>query len=138
MPFYSEDTYHDVQCLDVVVPQNTASVDFVDITGASLTTKELGQPAIYMVHFSVLIFSSLNNTNAAFDFLVDDVSIIGMGRSIFLKAKDGDIGYTFFGCAPGLSSDSVLKVQWKTNQGTLTLSEFGILINGIPESRVII
>lgn len=136
MPIYQETTFHDRQCVIDEDTVNTTSNVLEDIPGATLTTNDLSVPGVYLIWFSVLVFSSQNNTNASFSLLVD-ASASGMDRSIFLKVKDQDIGYTFLGCVEA-ESGSVLQFQWATSQGTLTLSEYNIIIDGVSKSRIIV
>jgi len=135
MPLFQETTFHDRQCVVEESSHNTSSTIFVDLTGATLTTKDLGSTGTYVLFFSVLLSSSLNNTTATFQ-LLSGGSPIGGERAIFLRVKDLDIGYTLMSCID-LEKDSVLQVQWKTDLGTITLPEYNIVLDGIPKYRVV-
>ena len=137
MPFHQESTFHDRQSMFNEDAESTSSTDFIDLPGAELTTKNLSIDGNYTLAMSLLISSSLNNTIAAFRLLVDGVPVGPNETIITLKVKDLDIGYTLHGIATSIPSGTILKVQYKTNVGTLTVTEFNILIDGIPQSRVV-
>ena len=137
MPVYQEATFHDRQSMESVIPQSTLSTTFVDITGATITTKDLSQDGTYQVLTPVLVSASLNNTLASFRITVDG-NQVGDISTIALKVKDLDIGYTFTGTLPGISSGQELQIQFSTDKGVLTLQEFSFSVDGIPTSRVII
>ena len=138
MPFHQEATFHDRQFMFNEDVESTSSTDFVDLPGAELTTKNLSIDGNYALYMSILISGSLNNTLAAFRLLVDGVPVGPNETIITLKVKDLDIGYTLHGIATSIPSGTILKVQYKTNVGTLTVTEFNILIDGIPQSRVVV
>lgn len=132
---YQEATFHDRQCSLNENSQNTSSTSFVNITGATLTTKDLGSTGSYVIWFTVLISASLNNTTASFR-LLEDGSPVGAELHITLRTKDLDIGYTL---TEGIDSEAnvVFQLQWKTDIGTLTLQEHNLTIDGIPSYRVV-
>lgn len=132
--FTQESTFHDRQCVIDENTQSTASTTFVDVTDATLTTTDLGSTGTYLLWFSVLLQSSLNNTEASFR-LVEDGSPVGMERHIILRIKEQDVGYTILGCIEA-EDGVVMKLQWKTDIGTITLQEFNIIVDGIPKIRV--
>lgn len=136
MPQYSERIFHDRQIIGSTTPFATSSTSFVDVTGAALVTKDLSQGAAYSSTLSLLAFGSSNNTLATFRGLIDGVPF-GSEVPVNLRNKDADVGYTILGIISGVSAGSTIKLQCKTDKGTLTLVEYGILIDGIPDSRVI-
>lgn len=137
MPFHQEATFHDRQFMANEDTEITSSTDFIDLPGAELTTKNLSIDGNYTLAMSILISGSLNNTIASFRLLIDGVPAAPEETNIILKVKDLDIGYTLHGIATSIPSGTVLKAQYKTNIGTLTVTEFNILIDGIPQSRVV-
>lgn len=136
MPLYQESIFHDKQDIFDGSLNSTDSDVFVDVPGATLTTKDLSLPANYSVFMSVLVNSTANNTIAVFRALVDG-NPFGTERMIFLKVKGLDVGFTFPSIADGLEAGQVLQLQFKTSAGTLNLVEYGILIDGIAQSRVV-
>ena len=132
-----EPIFVDIDSITDDIPQNTDSTDFVDVDLATLTTKDLGQDGTYKIFFSVLVSASLNNSKAFFRVLIDGVPTGAMDRPITLKVKELDIGYTFLGKVTNVPKDSVLQIQWATDQGTITLAEHNFLIDGIAEGRVV-
>ena len=133
---HREPIFHDRQKVESAVPQSTTSLTFVDVTGAALTTKDLGQEGTYQIMTPVLVQSSLNNTIASFRITADgdqigDISIVE------LKIKELDVGITFVGELSGVSAGTVLQMQYATDKGTLTLEEYSVIFDGIPSIRVI-
>lgn len=136
MPLFQETTFHDRQCKIDENSTNTSSTIFADVLGSTLTTKDLGSDGSYTASLSILMFSSLNNTTISFRLLANG-SPIGSVRNLSIRFKDLDIGYTLLACVevgPGV----VLQLQWKTDIGTITSSERGMIIDGIPLHRVVI
>lgn len=136
MPIYQEATFHDRQSVESAIPQSTTSLTFVDVTGAVLTTKDLSQDGTYQVLTPVVVQASLNNTVAEFRLTLDG-NQIGDVSMIELKIKEADVGTTFAGTLGGISGGQVLKLQYRTDKGTLTVEEFTMAIDGIPTSRVV-
>lgn len=138
MPLYHEPMFHDRQAMESMVLQQTILPTFSDLEGATITTKDLGQDGNYLSWLSLLISSSLNNTNALFRLLVDGVPK-GDVSVIILKVKDLDVGYTLLSNLGniGIPANSVLQVQYATDKGILTVSEFSLMIDGIPSTRVV-
>jgi hypothetical protein len=136
MPFSHAPIVHDRQSMESAVPQSTVSNIFVDVTGATITSKDLGESGTYQIATPILISSSLNNTLASFRVVLDG-NQIGDVSVITLKIKELDIGFTFTGTLPGINTNQVIQLQYSTDKGTLTLSEFSMTIDGIPTSRVV-
>ncbi len=137
MPFEREPIFHDRQFVADQTTQTTTSLVFVDITGATLTTKDLGQEGNYETIFTLVIQATQANTLASFRILVNGNPISPMARTLLIKTNNADLGVTFAAFAEDLVVGDVLQVQWKTDKGTITLSEFTLLIDGIPEIRIV-
>ena len=73
------------------------------------------------------------NIDYPIKFVIGDTKLNGT----FEQVKDLDVGYTLHGIAFSIPSGTILKAQYKTDNGTLTVSEFNIIIDGISEARVI-
>ena len=138
MPFFQEATFHDRQTANSNVLQQTSLTTFVDVTGAAITAKDLGSSGDYLGWLSVLISSSLNNTTASFRVTLNG-SPIGSVADISLRVKDLDIGYVLMSDLGGMGivGGDVLQLQFATNIGTISLVEFSVLVDGVPESRVV-
>jgi hypothetical protein len=137
MPWFAEPIFHDRQSVSSQELVTTDSAIFVNIPGATLTTKDLGQSGNYNLFFTLLISATLNNTTAILRLCVNGIPTSLEGTPLLLKTKDLDISYTFPANATGIQANNVLQVQWSTDKGILSLSEFNILIDGIPDARVI-
>ena len=137
MPIYQEATFHDRQSVINEDENFTSSLVYVDLPGASMTTKSLAIEGCYIATFSFLVSASLNNTLANFRLLIDDVPFGVDGANIKLKTKDLDIGYSLNIVLRDVPINSILKVQYKTDKGAVTVSEFNAAMDGIPQSRVV-
>lgn len=137
MPIYQEATFHDRQSMKSSSSNSTLSTDYIDLPGATITTKSLAQDGDYIVFFSVLVSASLNNTKANFRLSIGGVPVDVNGTDLTLKIKDLDVGYSVNGNAPLVPPESVIKVEYKTDKGTIIVTEFGILVDGVPCSRVV-
>ena len=136
MPVYQEKIFHDRQIVGSTTPFATTSTSFVDIPGAVITTKDLSQGANYLSSAALLVSGSLNNTTATFRGILDGVPF-GAEVPITLRSKDSDVGYTLLGLSSDVQAGSAIKLQCKTDIGTLTIVEYAISVDGIPQSRVI-
>ena len=138
MPFHQEATFHDRKSIGSTVLQQTSSTEFVDVSGATFTAKDLGTPGDYLGWLSVLISSSLNNTTASFRLLLNGNVTSGVS-TISLRVKDIDIGFTLMSDLGGMGivKNDVLQLQFATDIGTLSLVEFSILVDGVPAARVV-
>lgn len=134
--FFHPPIVHDLQSMESAIPQSTTSLTFVDVTDATITTKDLGEDGTYQISTPILVQSSLNNTIGSFRITLNNVQI-GEISTVELKTKEQDIGFAFTGVLPGISVGQVLRLQYATDKGTLTLEEFSISVNGIPTSRVV-
>ena len=137
MPIYQEVTFHDRQCMSSEAINSTTSTTYVDLPLATITTKSLAQLGDYTVMFSTLLEASLNNTTANFRVLIDGVPVDVNGTNIVLKIKELDVGYSVNCVAENVPEGAIIKVEYKTDKGTLTVEEFNLLIDGIPQSRVV-
>jgi hypothetical protein len=133
---YREPIYHDRQSVRNDGDFLTSSTEFVDLTGVTLTTKDLGSTGSYAIHASVLVSGSLNNTTVSFR-VTSDGTPLGDGVDLAMRTKDLDEGYTFLGTSSEVEAGKDLQIQVKTDIGTVTVRKFSLLIDGIPAIRVI-
>lgn len=138
MPIYQEATFHDRQCMSSEAPSDTALTTYVDLPGADIVTKSLSQLGDYVILFSALMSASLNNTTANFRVLIDGVPVEVDGSNVRLKVKDLDISYSVNCVAESVPENAEIKVEYKTDLGTLTVEEFNLLVDGVPQSRVVV
>ena len=138
MPFYHEPIFHDRNSVTNEVPQSTNSSVFVDLVGASITTKDLGEDGNYQSLMPIIVNCTSNNTTISFRVLLDG-NPVGSEKHIFVKTKDLDLGYTITSNLGGASlpPNSTIQVQYKTDKGTVEVTGFGIVSDGIPASRVL-
>ena len=85
----------------------------------------------------MIVSASLNNTVASFRITLDG-NQIGDVSTVRLKVKELDLGVTFTGTLGGISVGQVLQLQYSTDIGIVTLSEFAISVDGVPTSRVVV
>jgi len=136
MPFYREPIFHDRHCIIDQDTQTTSSSTFTDLTNATFKTGDLGSPANYLISFAVIVSASSANTTASFKVLVNGI-LADTTRNILIKTSGIDLGFTMLACSENSAANVDVQLQWATDKGTLTLSEFGIIADGIPEIRVI-
>lgn len=137
MEIYREPIYHDRQVMDSIVSQDTTLINtFEDITDATLTTKDLGQTGNYDIQFFPLISASSSNTTVTFRSLVNGIQN-GDDRVVFVKTSGLDLSFPIVGFLTGVDVGDVIQIQISTDKGVVTISEFELKIDGIPEIRVI-
>lgn len=138
MPLHQEATFHDRQSVNSVVLQQTSSSTFSDVTGATITAKDLSQSGDYIGWLSVLMSNNSNNATVSFRVTLNGAPS-GNVATIMLRFKDLDVGHMLmsdFG-GVGISAGDVLQLQYATDIGTLSLASFSILVDGVPTSRVV-
>jgi len=128
---------HDRQFIIDQTPQSTSSGTFVDITNATLTTKDLGETGNYTVSFGFLVSPSVALTVASFRLLKNGSPLGISSLMVSLKTLGQDIGVPFKADATGIVDGDVLQVQWFTDKGSITLAQFDFSMDGIPETRVL-
>ncbi len=136
MPLSREPIFHDRQLVIDQTPHATSSLTFEDLTNATITAKDLSQNGSYLGAFSVLLSPNTAITTATFRSLVNG-SPVGSERDMILKTNGADVGFTFFALFTGIVDGDVIQLQWKTDKGTITISEFNIVVDGIPEARIV-
>lgn len=138
MPFFQEATFHDRQTVSSNILQQTSLITFVDVSGAIITAKNLGSSGDYLGWLSVLMSSSLNNTTASFRLTLNGTPV-GSIATVALKVKELDVGFTLMSDLGGMGivGGDELQLQFATDIGTLSLSAFSILVDGVPTSRII-
>lgn len=134
---YREPIFHDRQDVIVQGPINTTSTTFVDIPGATLTSKDLGQNGNYQVWLSLSIQQSNNNTFINFRAVIDGVP--GDGRSVEFgpSSANNPVHATLIGQSDSVEAGKLIKFQWSVSGGTGQINNFGIMMDGIPENRIV-
>lgn len=138
MNFYTEPVLHDRQ--EVVVaglPVTTTSTDFVDIDGAVITTKDLGSDGTYMIFLSMGLNSSNNNSEVIFRGLVDGVPTQEREVPFGPGAGGNPQAVELQAFGSGISVGTEIKLQWKVSSGTATLLATSVIIDGVPDIRVV-
>ena len=137
MPWYHSPIMHDRQCVGSEEPHTTTSLVYVDLPDASITTKSVAEFGSYIITFSALMNASLNNTTANFRVSINGVPVDVNGTNIRLKVKELDISYPITCVAPNVPEGAIIKVEFKTDNGTLMVEEYNLTVDGIPESRIV-
>lgn len=130
-------TRHDRQDIIVDGPITTTSTTFVDIPGAELTTKDLGEAGNYQVWISLGVQQSNNNSSITFRTVIDGVA--GEGRSIQFgpNMSNQPQHSTLIGQSDSVIAGKIIKFQWLVSNGTGQINNMRIMIDGIPESRLV-
>jgi hypothetical protein len=130
-------TFHDRQALQLAGGAATSSLVYVDIPGASLITKNLGDTGNYNVACSVETEGDVSgwvaNIRVCFDGVVCGERTIKRGGS----SKDDPTEITVLVDQAAITAGSIIQVQWSTAAGTLTLNALDLTIDGVLDSRVI-
>jgi hypothetical protein len=132
-----EPIFHDRQVVTVAGPLATTSAIYVDIPGAILTTKDLSVTGLYQLWLSMELEHSNNNSTINVRICIDGAP--SMGRSIHFgpSSAGNPQSPTLIGEDSGVDSGSVIQVQWNTPSGTATLNDLIMMIDGVPDSRII-
>lgn len=137
MPLSREPIFHDRQDTASVVPQNTTLINtFEDIVGATLTTKDLNQLSNYDIEFFPEVAASVANTLVTFRSLVNGVAA-GDDRTTVVKTSNFDISKPVVGHIDDVEEGDVIQIQIKTDKGVVTIEQYTLKIDGIPESRIV-
>lgn len=138
MSQHQEPILHDRQSVVDTENQLTSSQQFVDINGAQLTAKDLGSPGNYDIDFYPIVAATVSNTIAVFRLLINGIPSFTYGeRTLLLKINNTDKAFPVGGFAINVKEGDVFQFQWKTDKGSLNLSQFTMQIDGIPEIRVV-
>jgi len=135
--FFHSPIMHDRQCVGSEEPHDTTSLVYVDLPDATITTKSVAEFGSYIITFSALMNASRNNTIANFRVSIGGVPVDIDGTNIRLKVKDLDISYPITCVAPSVLEGAIIKVEFKTDQGTLMVEEYNLTVDGVPESRIV-
>jgi len=128
---------HDRQEITVEGPITTTSTTFVDVPGVELITANLGQSGSYQVWLSISVQQTSNNSTINFRPLINGVP--GNTRSVdFGPGAANDPQHaTLIAQRDIIETDSLVKLQWNVNIGTGQINNLVMMIDGIPESRVV-
>jgi len=137
MPFIREPIFHDRQGITLAGPITTTSATFVDIPGATITTKDLSQTGFYQAWISLEVENTNNNTTMNFRAITAGVP--GSARAVNIGPGGGGDpkSVTIIGDKSGIVASSIIKLQWNTTGGTAQINSLRFLIDGIPDSRVV-
>ena len=137
MPFDREPIFHDRQQIVIVEPITTTSTTFVDIPGATLTTKDLSQTGVYQAFGSISIQQSNNNASISIRTVVDGVPRPERTINFGPNAANIPLPISIMAQAEGVVEGIIIKLQWKVSTGTAQINTLVSMFDGIPESRII-
>ena len=138
MPFEREPIFHDRQEVKVTGPLTTMSTTFVDIPGAQFVTGDLSQLGSYQFWMSLSIQQSNNNTAINFRAVIDgvpgDTRTVDFGPN---SANDPQHA-TIIGQKDDVAEGTTIKLQWNVTGGTGQINNLVIMVDGIPNNRIIV
>lgn len=137
MPLTREPIFHDRQAVNVAGPLTTTSTTFVDVSGATLTTKDLAQTVFYQIWVSIEIQHNNNNSTIDVRIIIDGAPSMSRTISFGPSGADNPQSPTIIGSSTGIDAGSVIQVQWNTPSGTAQINDLEMIIDGVPDSRVI-
>ncbi len=132
-----EPIFHDRQNIALPGPIITSSITFVPIPNAVITTKDLGGDGIYLGWLSLNIQHSNNNSTVTFQPVINGVNM--QERVVnFGPGSAGDPrGRTFIAQSDAVPPGSTILFKWKTSGGTAQINELRMMVDGIPEIRML-
>jgi len=137
MPLFRKPTFHDRSAIMVEGPITTTSSTFVDIPGATITTGDLGEPAVYDFWINFELTHSNNNSSVSFRVTIDGIP--GPVRTIARgpnTSNDPSI-VSLANQSPPIGSSVAFQIQWSTPSGTATINDLTLSFDGIADSRII-
>jgi len=137
MPLTREPIFHDRQEISVDGPITTTSTTFVNIPGAVLTTRDLSQLARYLFWLSLGVQQTNNNTSITFRAVVNGVPKKERTVDFGPGAANDPQHATLVGQAEDIGPNTLIELQWKVSSGTGQINNLVMLIDGVPEERVI-
>lgn len=134
--FEREPIFHDRQGVQVTGPITTTSATFVDISGAVLTTKDLGVDGLYLFILSAELEHTNNNSTIDIRVTIDGVP--SMSRAVhFGPSSAGNAQSISIPALSIIDAGSVIQAQWETSGSTAQINDIEMVIDGIPENRII-
>lgn len=130
-------TRHDRQIVRVPGPIITTSTTFVDVPGATLTTKDLGELGNYQAWLSISVQQSNNNTAINFRAVINGFP--GNTRTVdFGPASANNPQHaTLLAQRDGVEPNIEIKLQWNVTAGTGQINDLVMMLDGVRELRVI-
>jgi len=140
MNFIRKPIFHDRQNIEVNTdPFLTTTINtFVDVPGASLIAKDLGESGTYLIWIGMKLNSSNNNSEVVFRGMINGSPTIEerpvpFGPSQGGVAKQAEL----HGFSDDVPEGATVQLQWKVDVGTATMEKLSFSIDGIPGSRVL-
>lgn len=133
-----EPIFHDRQSIDVVGPITIgAGGSFVNIPGATLTTKDLAQTSDYIVTAVAEIEHTNNNSLIELRIMVNGVA--ELDKDFFFGPNSAGNPKTIVtvGEAPSVEVGAIVQIQWRTDRDDAVLNDLSIVIDGIPTARLV-
>jgi predicted RecA/RadA family phage recombinase len=141
LQYFAVMTKHDRQIDEFSNDIITSSATFVD-TGLSLTTINLGETGKYLIFVKTIV-----DFEEEADQKIEIVIVIDGTQVVTSKASVGSLGEIEGGIIMSLptqayesiTSGKIVKVQWRrsSGSGTITMKSGSLMIDGIPESRIV-
>lgn len=114
--------------------QTTTSATISDITGASLTTNNLGNTGTYVIIWTGIASNSSSKIN---NFYINIGGVTGAAYTRSIQTPASDVVTTLTHLQTNVPSGTVIKMQWSTTGGTATLSVFEFIIQGVLGSTTL-
>ena len=133
-----EPIFHDRQF--VVTPNTpitTTSNVFVDVPGATITTKDLGSDGAYIAWISMEVDHSNNNSDIEFRGVLNGTPTDGRTIRFGAGAAGDPQSVEIQGFGFNIPPTSIIKLQWRTSNGTATILDQNMIIDGVPNNRVV-
>ena len=129
--------YSDRQMASASNIATTTSQSYVDLANMELTTKNLGSYSTYIISFSAEVSNTSKNKEQWF--LLD---INGSDMNSTERTVSTDSSSRWYNCAmnylvSGITTNTIIKVRWKTEGSTGQCGNRQLVINGVLDSNVL-
>jgi len=117
---------------------STASTSFVDLDAMILTTKNIGENGCYRVDFNCTATNDTDITDTFFQLELDGVAETPSlcTHSTSFKGKDEQFGVNLTYLFHALTSGIEIKVQYRVEAGTSTVTNRSLIIDGVKDALV--
>jgi hypothetical protein len=112
----------------------TTSSALVDMTGATLTSNNLGETGNYLINFRTSFTMGAAGTGT---FVINVNGVDVTGASVTVAGSSSLANASITCIAPNVAAGTVIKVRYlSSNASTLTVSGIQLTADGIPGSQV--
>jgi hypothetical protein len=124
----------DAQISSSSITDSTSSITYVDIPSMTLTTNNI-IPRKYLILFSGT-FNGTNNRIVDIRIVIDDIEDSSSIRTHKITSGGAQFNITTQAISDNLANDKIIKVQWKIDGGTLSISNRSLIIYSVEGGTI--